>query len=372
MISEINLKNFKSHKTTSIVSNKLTLLCGQNGVGKSSLIQSLLLLRQSYIKDRLEEHLSLNKPLCNIGKTKDVLYINNENNEIEISLLNNGYKFSWHFDATDDYDFLNRKNKKKSQVEKYSSLSLFSKKFQYISASRGANYDADDFEVLFSNQLSLSEGKAELTAQFLYEYGKRIVVNELLLHSTESDKYLLSQVTAWEREISRGVNVVPVKVGNEFDIKYTFDIPNLGPTHEFSSKNVGFGLSYALPIIVAVLSAEEDALIIIENPEAHLHPNGISKLTELICLASQAGIQIILETHSDHVINGILVQCKKFEETKKGIDRNDVAIYQFERDEKEHCTIATKIEVNEEGKISFAPEGFFDQSTIDTDFLFDL
>jgi predicted ATPase len=361
MINEINLKNFKSHKNTLIISNKLTLLCGQNGVGKSSLIQSLLLLRQSYIKGKLEEHLSLNKPLCNIGKTKDVLYINNDNNEIEISILNNKDNFAWNFDAGEDYDFLNRKNKNLAQVGKYLDLSLFTNNFQYISASRGANYDADDYEVLFGNQLSLNEGKAELTAQYLYEYGKSVIVNELLFHSSESDKYLLSQVTAWEREISKGVNVVPVKVGNEFDIKYTFDIPNLGPTHEFSSKNVGFGLSYALPIIVAILSAKKGSLLIIENPEAHLHPSGIAKLTELICLATQAGIQMIIETHSDHVVNGILVQCKKFEDDGKGISNSNVSIYQFDRNEDEHCTIATKIEIEEGGRIRISPKDFFDQ-----------
>jgi predicted ATPase len=120
-----------------------------------------------------------------------------------------------------------------------------------------------------------------------------------------------------------------------------------------------------MPILVAILSAQKGALIIIENPEAHLHPNGIAKLTELICLASQAGIQIILETHSDHIINGILVQSKKFEQKEKGIDRNNVSIYHFFRDEKEHCTIPNEIKILEGGRLSKQPEGFFDQIEID-------
>ena len=84
-------------------------------------------------------------------------------------------------------------------------------------------------------------------------------------------------------------------------------------------------------------------MLIIENPEAHLHPHGISKLTELICLAAELGIQIIIETHSDHVINGVLVQCKRFEEGNEGISKDNVKIYHFDRDEINHCTVANGI-----------------------------
>ena len=195
-----------------------------------------------------------------------------------------------------------------------------------------------------------------------------------LVNINSLEESLIYQVTSWEKEVSKGVNVIVDDIGKlGFELKYQYDT-QLGneKTNKFSALNVGFGLSYVLPIIVAILSAKPDALLIIENPEAHLHPSGISKLTELICLAAQAGIQIIIETHSDHIINGILVQSKLYEETKKGIDKNNVSIYQFERDEDCHCSVATKVEVKEGGRISFAPEGFFDQSTIDTDFLFDL
>lgn len=189
------------------------------------------------------------------------------------------------------------------------------------------------------------------------------------MHESETDPYLLSQTISWEREISKGVNILPRKIGESYEISYNFDIPNYGKTQEFSSNNVGFGLSYTLPILVAILSAQKDALIIIENPEAHLHPNGIAKLTELICLAAQAEIQIILETHSDHIINGILVQCKKFEEGQKGIDRNNVSVYQFDRNENQYCAKATKVEIEAEGLIRYPPEGFFDQFKIDRKFL---
>ena len=371
MINNLRILNFKSHKDTSLDFKNLTVLCGQNGVGKSSAIQSLLLLRQTFNANKLDKILSLNGDLCNLGKAKDAIYqFNDEEHKDEICFIISDVKneYSWFFDTSRELDFLDLKSDL-NNAQGFEEQSLFKTNFQYISASRIAKYKSNDFEVLTNKQLSLFEGKGELTAHFLYKYGKSIIVNESLLHCNESDYYLLSQTTAWEREISQGVNIIPIKIGENYDIKYSFDVPNFGPTQEFSSKNVGFGLSYALSIIVAILSAQPGALIIIENPEAHLHPNGIAKLTELICLAAQAGIQIIIETHSDHIVNGILVQSKKFEETQKGIDKDNVSIYQFDRDEKEHCTKATKVEVEEGGRIRYAPEGFFDQFTLDRKYL---
>jgi predicted ATPase len=373
MINLLQIVNFKSHKDTTVHLKNLTVFCGENGVGKSSLIQSLLLLKQTHNKSKLHEHLSLNKPLCDIGKTKDALYEFNDGdnkNEIAFVITDENLEYSWIFDASKEYDFLNRKNDI-DDSSGYEKLSLFSNNFQYVSAARLAEYKSNDYEVLSNKQVSVELGKGELTAHFLYQYQKDLKVNEVLLHPSETDPYLLSQITAWEREISKGVNILPQKVGESYEIKYSFDVPDYGKTQEFSTSNVGFGLSYTLPILVAILSAKNDALIIIENPEAHLHPNGIAKLTELICLAAQAGIQIILETHSDHIINGILVQCKKFEQSKKGIDRNNVSIYQFDRDEKEHCTKAIKIEIEGDGLIRYPPKGFFDQFSIDRRFLLD-
>ncbi|MBK9636389.1 MAG: AAA family ATPase [Bacteroidetes bacterium] len=116
---------------------------------------------------------------------------------------------------------------------------------------------------------------------------------------------MLSQTSAWEREVSPGVNVVPTPSGKAFTLKYTFNKKNdFTPTEPFSAENVGFGLSYALPIIVAALSSSENSLILVENPEAHLHPRGQSQLAKLLALAAQSGVQIIIETHSEHIING--------------------------------------------------------------------
>ena len=73
MIRRLEIRNFKSHKDTRIDANNLTVLTGVNSAGKSSLVQALLLLRQSFFKGRLESGLELNGPLCRIGTGQDAL-----------------------------------------------------------------------------------------------------------------------------------------------------------------------------------------------------------------------------------------------------------------------------------------------------------
>ncbi|AXB55215.1 AAA family ATPase [Flavobacterium fluviale] len=371
MITNLRLLNFKSHKDTVLSLGNLTVLSGQNGVGKSSIIQSMLLLRQTNQKNRLDSILDLNSPLCFIGKSNDAIYrFPNEEfeNLIGIVLADEKLEYSWIFEIPryQNKAYLKRKNDV-IDSDGYENISLFNNNFQYLSALRGIEYITDDYAVEFQKQISVNEGKGELVAQFLFEYGKKLKVIESLRHPLEKDDFLLSQVSAWEREISNNINVVAIPFGDSYDIKYSFDTVQseemFGSVDELSKKNVGFGLSYVLPIIVAILSAEKDSLLLIENPEAHIHPYGISKLSELICIAAQAGIQIIVETHSDHIINGILVQSKKFETSKgeKGINKENLKIYYFERDEIEHKTNAIPINVLDGGRTENRVIGFFDQ-----------
>jgi len=372
MITKIEIKNFKAHRETSLDLKNLTILSGINGVGKSSIFQVLLLLRQSYESNMLQEGLQLNEPHCYIGNIEDAIYQFAEDDIISFSIEAEPKKIcKWNFslkknNLTGDYI---------PAIEHNStdySLNIFNDNFQYLSASRMVKNKIHSFAVESKKRLSLEKGQAELVAQFLYYWGKEkkikvfsdYLLNPLMLSASD----LLSQTTAWEREISPNVNVMPVKVGNSYEIKYSFNKQG-DVTNEFSSDNVGFGLTYALPIIVAILSSQKDSLLLIENPEAHLHPRGQSKLAELIALAAQAGIQIILETHSDHIINGILVACKKFENNGKGIDRNLVKIYHFTRDEEKHCAIPNPINILQDGKIDTQPEGFFDQTENDLNYL---
>lgn len=379
MIKELEINNFKSHKQTNLKLSNLTVLCGPNGVGKSSVLHPLLLLRESYLRYSKFDFLNLMSDAVRIGSVKDALYQFSNTNGFSFNIKTEIQALDFHFSynhASELYKTLitaTQETQNKLELSKISLDSLFNTHFQFISASRLGpqnSYPKDDLIVDIKKQISLEEGKAEYCIHFLEKNKDENVIPEIC-NSKQPFQDLFSQTIAWEREISEGININIKDIGNlGYELLYSFNTQSVtGKTQEFSAKNVGFGITYILPIIVAILSSKKDTLLIIENPEAHLHPNGIAKLTELICLASEAGIQIIVETHSDHIINGILVQCKKFENEGKGLKKDNVSIYYFNRDETEHCTKTTKIEVKENGRLESTPKGFFDQIEIDLETL---
>lgn len=121
--------------------------------------------------------------------------------------------------------------------------------------------------------------------------------------------------------------------------------------------DVGFGVSQTLPIVIESFYAPEDSLILIEQPEIHLHPKAQATLGDLFIEAiSKRDRQFIIETHSEHLIARIRRRIAENPELSK----DDIAIYYFHK-----TTEGTKIEkvtLNEYGQLEDFPEGFFDES----------
>ncbi|WP_350017212.1 DUF3696 domain-containing protein [Rhodanobacter sp. IGA1.0] len=124
--------------------------------------------------------------------------------------------------------------------------------------------------------------------------------------------------------------------------------------------NMGFGVSYALPIVAGGLSAISGGLFIVENPEAHLHPAGQSTMGVFLAWLASKGVQVILETHSDHVINGIRLAVGKM----KYIACEAVSLLFFDSSES-GLPLVQRISVSDRGTLSDWPEYFFDQYQID-------
>lgn len=381
MITKISIERFKSHRQTILNElSYLNVLTGANGVGKSSIIQALLLLRQTFKKGRLKRGLDLHGDFCSLGSANDVLHFGADKDEIIFCFEHDEKPFAWFFSA--------KKLRNTSlEVIQYPEtnlelISLFNNNFQYLSASRLSaeeSYPKDTFAVEDEQQLSIKNGRGELVAHFLSFYGIPSTENShfqielpLLLHKDEPQKALLLQTSAWMKEISADINVKVYENDKNFEIKYSFNRYQDTATDDINPTNVGFGISYTLSVVVAILSAKKDALIIIENPEAHIHPKGQSKLAELLALAAQSGIQIIIETHSDHIINGILVAIKKMETEGNGISHDKVKMYFVERTAEGHSCECKQLTVSQGGFIQSPPAGFFDQIGIDQRYLLGL
>ena len=121
--------------------------------------------------------------------------------------------------------------------------------------------------------------------------------------------------------------------------------------------NFGFGYSYILSIIITSLIAQPGYTVFIENPEAHLHPRAQSRLTELLCKLAESGVQVFVETHSEHVINSVRLCSLK---DNFSLTNEDVSMYFFSEDFK-----SEKLIMDKEAQISNWPDGFFDQQEKD-------
>lgn len=371
MIQQLYIKNFKSLKEIDLELRNLNLLTGLNGSGKSSLIQSLLLLRQSPDLNRGELLLRKNeKELFDAGVARDVYYQWGVDKEICFGFkVGSAIELKWCFEcdaiknpeanilySRDYYKFV------------YESSVLFGEGFTYLNAERLSpqNFYKRDPQVV-ENEYSIGT-LGEYTAHFLEIFGEKLEIKAPSLQHTFAKSYkLIHQVEAWLSEISPNVNLNVKKISNEETrISYQFGT-NRGNTLDFKPKNVGFGLSYVLPVVVALLTANDQKLIIIENPESHIHPRGQAELGKLFAAAAEAGAQLLVETHSDHILNGIRVATRE-----KAIHPDKVVAFYFKRSSEDNCSEITPILIDGNGKLhrkatdgtnAKIPKGFFDEWT---------
>lgn len=138
---------------------------------------------------------------------------------------------------------------------------------------------------------------------------------------------------------------------------------------EYTPPNVGFGYSYILPIIVSGLIAQENEILIIENPEAHLHPRAQSRLAQFLARVASTGVQVFIESHSEHILNGIRLATIERDNSPRILEHTEVSVLYFKQDENEPFV---QIPLEKGGKIRKWPNGFFDQLEKDTELLYGL
>lgn len=376
MITKLHLRNFKSHRDTELNMKPLTLISGVNNVGKSSVLQSLLLMRQTYKKGRLGIGLDLNKPLVSLGVGNDILYKLAKEPIMSIEINTDFTNYSFRYDVGQALnDSFIPAVEQRLELKSISTDALFNNDFQYLSASRLAgvsDYPLASYEVNIERQISLANGQGELLGNFLHTYRAEPTFNYITMGVDDEPIALLDQVVYWERLISAGITIdvqqKPDKTG--FNIIYGSKGQEGKKSIEgLRAENIGYGVSYSLSVVTALLSAKPGALIMIENPEAHLHPEGQSELARLMCLVAQRGIQVIVETHSDHIVNGVLVNCKRFEKEGCGIDRENVSMCYFSGQDEEHAVIYEEVKILQDGQIEYQPKGFFDRVERDRGYL---
>lgn len=322
MLTEIKLKGFKSFYDETVCLNSLTVLTGLNSSGKSSVIQAIRML------DRVKrKHTHL---LPGYGIYRD---LRNEdwNGEVQIEAIGQ---------AGEVYIVdINEDGHKGDVAVTYPHLI-------YISAHRlGPQVNIP----VYANDTEPDE------------YGNNVLksirehADDIVSPSLKKDGWIgntLGMVLKeWMKIISPSVDF-DFKIVEEADLSYSL-------FNGFRAKNVGFGLSYTLPVITALLlgTVVPNSIVVIENPEAHLHAKAQTEMSDLIARCVEAGAQVIIETHSDHLFDGLRIFVKEHPGFEKKMN-----CYWFELNEDKN-TEPTLIELNGKGRFINIelPAHFMDQ-----------
>lgn len=359
MIKYIHIENYKSICKMGIGLGRLNLLFGMNGMGKSSTIQSLLLCRQSYWKNSKSnmDFLYPNGELVSLGTTGEVFSMNAESEELIFNYVYEGdkeYDFRYKYDSGDSHAISFSRLNKDENVS-YNE-SLFNDDFVYLAAEHIGPKRKYSYSEWVNNGINKFGRLGEYIVPFLAMNGTSISVpREMCLAQGRTD-LLIDQVSAWMGVISPGVRLSAdlFSADQEARLKVAYDEERM-VSEAYSPVNVGFGIPYVLPIIVALLTAKKESLILIENPESHLHPKGQVAIAELMAKAANYGIQIICESHSDHIINGVRVAVKE-----GAIAKDDVAVVYYNKDADQN-TKTTQIDMDCNGNLDNYPEGLLDE-----------
>lgn len=353
LIEKIHVSALKSIQNIELECKNFNVITGTNSSGKSTLIQSLLLFFQTFpeTSDIVTYAGGLNGSYISLGELRENRNFNSQRNEISIGIKFESSKELFEVAFIEDENskgicFIDLKDYKKNKEDNY-----FDENILYLSCNRVGSKD-----VYPKNYSTNSIGiNGEYAVHYLDENRNNVINSELI--KDVSLETLQAQVNYWLKYIVNSTISTEDIKGTDI-VKATI---NVGETKDFRPKNVGSGISYLLSILILCLGSNKNDIILIENPEIHLHPKAQSKVCEFLYFIAKTGRQIFIETHSDHIFNGIRSGISTNE-----INADDVAVNFFELDEKA-CTQNTVIKFGSRGQIENAPEGLFDQFDFDLD-----
>ncbi|QZE13070.1 DUF3696 domain-containing protein [Halosquirtibacter laminarini] len=356
MIKRIKIENFKALQEVDLTTKKLNIFTGLNGMGKSTILQSLLLLRQSFQPPF--DTLYLNNHLIELGTFREIFCENPSSNQLSLMLQwEEGSQLS--IERTYDTSLESQKSIKGEALDNESlkEHALFAEDtFKYLSAHRMKPSDVYEMNASLIDKRQLgNEGEF---APHYYHLNKNENIGIKALAFDEDDHIfsLEHQLNQWLGVISPKIIVNTESVnGNMIQLTYSY-VTAHGNTSSYLPKNAGFGLTYVFSVLVALLTAREGDILVIENPESHIHPKGQTELARLMALAAKSGVQIFCETHSDHIIYGTRIAIKERE-----IDKDEVTLYYIDRDDIEHFSVAHKIEIDKYGRLDRNARKYFNE-----------
>lgn len=359
MIDAIEIRGFKRFEQERIPFRSLTLLTGLNGAGKSTTIQAILLMRAASLTSNNRIPLNGQFGLA-LGETSGILNANSDPHDgigLEFKMANLPLT-SWGFNLGQDDDAHRLSIDITSCPDIIPSIiSGPGRNFAYLCAERLGPRDGLSPDSIGSEQVGVGV-QGEFTAQVLAQLDRYLVPEHRRIEDSGIPPTLQHQVESWVSKIVRPIQIKAEWIQGTSITTLRFRSP--GDSEWIRPYNTGFGISYALPIIVAGLTVMPGGILIVENPEAHLHPAGQSMMAGFLARVAKDDVQVIVETHSDHILNGL----RRAIGEDKILPHTDASVLFFDQVEDKKPTI-TEIRFSPTGALDQWPARFFDQYQID-------
>jgi predicted ATPase len=369
VISELHLKSFKCFETLDLPLRPLTLLTGENGGGKSSVIQALGLLSQTIQTREWGRSLSFEGPDLALGSVADVLNHQSARIHLTLGITTEAGHITWLFQAEDrsalsievksatvdghDHDLQDTTQPVRWMLPVGLDVEQIIDSLRRLNWITAERTGPREVLPLRDRHEHMRVGyRGELAAGLLYWNAAQEIDSRLCVSGFPPT--LFHQVRARMQEIFPGCDLRVTQIEGVNAVALRFRLDSRSEFHR--PQNVGFGLSQLFPVIVALLAADAGDVLIIENPEVHLHPRAQQMIGEVAAQFAQAGRQVILESHSDHVLNGVRLAVKK-----QVIAPQNVALHFFSHPKPGELRVPLTPSLDADGRLDVWPEGFFDQ-----------
>ena len=362
-LQAIELRNFKCYEALDLPCSALTVLTGYNAAGKSTVLQALLLLAQGLRTAASEKMLPLNGDLVRLGSEGDVLR-HGAAGPFTLGVQSAGERIRWTFGSRNapsssgcvplralecrrgcGSDMARSQEPERIwpvHGEAASPLAAAVRDTAYVGAARGIA--ASGFSVAEdATQAAGDVGSADQLAPHWYvEYADE-EVDPARRHPQDTSGMVSAQVDAWLNELFPGAHL-------------SFSLDKMG--YWYGPANVGSGLIAALPMLVALLTRPNGSIVTVDCAEHHLHPRAQSAVGRFLGQMAGAGLQVIVETHSEHILNGIRLA------VRRGLVPSNEVMLHFVGQGGVVGQVTT-LAVDRNGAVSDWPEGFFDQAEHD-------
>lgn len=359
ILNALHIEDFKCFEQLRVRLASLTVLSGYNGAGKSTALQPILLLaqaarRRTWTGDVATGDLPLNGEILRLGSAGDVIRAQSPDATARFELF--GEKKSLALSATAKAGGRSLNVTKRENSDDWPELFSSLTRLVHLSAVRGGPAEA------FPTPDRVSEQAPDVGAdgRFASYWYHELADTEIDLARRcpgEDGTTFRKQIDAWLSRLAPGAsaNVQALPVASTLALQF-----RLSETGEWRRPaNVGYGLTYAFPILVSLLAAVPGDIVVIDSPEAHLHPQAQSRIGRMLAVFAAAGIQVIVETHSDHVLNGIRLAVRD-----KVLTAAKLSLLFFAGSSGEGHGV-TSPRIDGDGRIDEWPDGFFDQGDKD-------